>query len=314
MWRNEYTKIVNDMIQDTPGTVFYLDPTNGSDGNQGTKRNPMKTFPNAYAFTQTGHNDVIRLIGGASGVSLAAALALPNNMTHIVGLGGSPRMNKRARIGMSTAFTPMITLSGYGCLIKDIYTMHGTLTGQTAVTAANDLVGWSIAGARNEFDNVHFGGPMEGTVQSVVAGYIGVDVVGDGNTFKNCVFGTDTIQRTLANCNVQLEAGTLTIFEDCIFLMNTTDGLQYFINIQNTSGYTWCIMKRCIFLCMEPNVAVACAVGINVAGGSTCYILMDPETQFYNTTAIVAAGKNALWQPKLFVTTSAPGNLAAKLA
>jgi hypothetical protein len=281
----------------TPGKKIFLDPTNGSDGNAGT--NPArakKTLSSAWAQAPGNKNDLIYLIGGASGLNLGAGFAWSKNLTHLIGLAPEAMMNQRARIGMSTTFTPFITVSGYGNLFKNIYTMHGT--------AVTDLVGWLISGARNSFHHVHFGGPMN-AAQGGDAGYVGVDITGSENYLKRCTFGVDTIGRDEVTPNVRLGAGTLTIFEDCLFLVNLTDGDPVFVEVNNTSGYTWAIFKRCIFHAFNPNYATAMTKAFNITSGSSCAMIFDNSCQFVNVTALSAADKDQhIYLPRQFVSTT----------
>jgi len=288
---------------------IFLDPTNGSDGNDGLAiEKSCKTLSVAKGKITTGRNDAIILVPGSSGLSLAADPALDFNCTSLIG-GGPPEglMNQRARIGMSTTFTPFMTISGYGNLFKNFYTMHGT--------AITDLVGLLISGARNVFDHVHFGGPMV-AAQAGDSGYIGVHVTGSENRFKNCVFGVDTIGRDEASPNVQLGPGTLTFFEDCLFLLNLADGDPLFFKVLNTSGYTWALFKRCIFMAFNSNYATAETVAFKFTGGSSCAMVFDNECMFQNVTALCDAAEDQyIWMPRSFTsTTDTEGMIAVKLA
>jgi hypothetical protein len=231
--------------------------------------------------------------------SLAAALVLNKNMTHVVGdfpLVGGPALNGRARFGMSTAFTPMITVSGSGNLFQSLYTMHGT--------AAADYIGWLISGARNRFREVHFGGPMA-ALQGGHASYEGVAIDGSENYFKNCVFGTDTIGRDETSPNVTLGAGTLTTFDGCTFLANLTDGDPVFVAVENTSAYTWAQFKNCQFLAFNSNYATQMTVAFKFSGGVSCAMVFDNNCQFQNVAAICdTAYDQYIWLPRQFVSTT----------
>ena len=234
-----------------------------------------KTVIAAEAAMVSGRNDVLLVSPDSN--SLAASLTWDNNLCHMLGAGPDGCMNMRTRIGMSTTFTPMITVSGYGNKFKNIYTMHGTAIG--------DLVGWLISGERNVFENVHFGGPMN-AAQGGATGYIGVHVTGSENVFRKCVFGTDTIGRDETTPNVKLGPGTLTTFEDCLFLANLTDGDPVFVNVDNTSGYTWARFKKCQFMAFNSNYATAMTVALSFNGGSSAALVFDNDCQFQNLSLI----------------------------
>ncbi len=259
----------------------------------------------AEAAMTSGRNDKLVIFPGSH--SLAADPALANNMCIFEGTHYGPLMNKRSRIGMSTTFTPFITVSGYGNTFKNLYTMHGT--------AATDLVGWKIDGARNAFRGVHFGGPME-AAQGGDASYVGVDINASENTFVGCVFGTDTIGRDETSPNVSLAAGTLTYFKDCLFLCNLSDGDPLFFSVENTSGYTWAIFENCRFHAFNANYATAMTKAFDFTGGSSCAMIFDNNCQFINVSALSLNTEDQyIWLPRQFVTTTdTEGMISVQLA
>lgn len=254
----------------------------------------VSTFALGDTGMTTGRGDTLNIMPGNH--SLAADPVIAHNMSIFKGAQDWPLMNKRCRIGMSTTFTPMITVSGYGNLFKDLYTMHGT--------AAGDYVGWKIDGARNAFHGVHFGGPIA-ALQGGHASYVGIDINGSENHFKGCVIGTDTIGRDEASPNVSLAPGTLTIFEDCLFLANLTDGDPVFFSVENTSGYTWAIFKNCMFHAFNSNYATPMTKAFDFTGGSSCAMMFDGNCHFVNITALSAADEDQyIWLPRVHATTT----------
>jgi len=252
------------------------------------------TIADAFANVEDKQNDVVIITPESH--SLSAGLTIDENMVHVVGSYMGSRMNIRNRIGMSTAFSPMITVSGYGNTFHNIYTMHGT--------AAADYIGWSISGARNSFYNVHFGGPMNAS-QGGHADYEGVALDGSECFFKDCVFGTDTIGRDEVSPNITLGAGTLTIFENCTFLCNLSDGDPVFVKVENSSGYTWAIFKSCTFMAFNSNYATAMTKAFHFTGGSSCAMVFTPDCVFQNVTNLSAADKDQyIWLPRTFSTTT----------
>jgi hypothetical protein len=248
----------------------------------------------AEAAMTTGRGDSLVIMPGNH--SLAADPVLSQNMSVFKGLQDWPLMNKRCRIGMSTTFTPFITVSGYGNLFQNLYTMHGT--------AAGDYVGWKIDGARNGFKGMHFGGPMV-AAQGGHASYVGLDINGSENYFEGCVIGTDTIGRDEVSPNVSLAAETLTYFKDCVFLANLTDGDPVFFSVENTSGYTWAMFENCRFFAFSENMATAMTVAFDFTGGSTCAMVFDGNCQFINVSALSSASEDQyIWLPRPFATTT----------
>lgn len=264
------------------------------------------TLPLAEAGVTTGRNDVILLT--PENHSLASALTWDLNLTHLVGMYGPARLNQRARIGMSTTFTPMITVSGYGNSFSNIYTMHGT--------AAGDYVGWDITGNRNSFLNVHFGGPMI-AAQGGHASYEGVKLTATECYFKDCVFGVATIGRdeTTPNLTITVPSNGYAhnIFENCDFVLFADDTDPYFVKFANTSGVVFTEFIGCRFIAISSNMAVTPAVACTFTSGSTCVTTFDQTSQFINVTNItVSASHKYVFLPTIFAATADELNLIAK--
>lgn len=254
------------------------------------------TVVDAYiaAGVQNGNNNTIFVSPDAHNV--AAALVLNKNHTHMIGMGPPSFTNMRTRLSQGASFTPFITISGYGSLFKNLYFMHGT--------AAADLVGFLISGARNVFQNVHFSGPQHNDIAGH-ASYVGVHITGSENYFKDCKFGFTTMARDEATPNVQLGVGTTTIFENCIFELALTDGEPLFIKALNTSGMTEAYFKNCTFVAFNSNWATSMTKAIECTGGATCGLYFDALCNFVNVTAICDTTDDA------FVFMASPGEAAA---
>lgn len=279
----------------THGEKFYLNAALGSDGNDGSAKRPLKTLASAYQLMTSNNNDQLYIYPSTSSISLAANLAITKNMCSFIGTHWAQKFNIRSRIGMSTAFTPMITVSGYGNTFANLYTMHGTAEG--------DYMGWYITGSRNGFVNCHFGGPMN-AAQGGHASYEGISISGSENYFKDCVIGTDTIGRDEVTPNVTLEAGsTNNVFENCIFMCMLTDGDPVFITVENTTTTT-AHFKGCTFIAFSSNWAVAMTKAFHFTAGATAGMYFDSNCNFVNVSALSAADKDQfIWLPRQFVTT-----------
>lgn len=283
--------------------TYFLNAALGSDGNEGNYMgNGFKTLTAAEDKLESLKKDRIILEESASSISLGAAFTWDKSLCGLIGTATN-RFNQRSRIGMSTTFTPMITVSGYGNQFANLYTMHGT--------AAGDYIGWLISGARNTFENVHFGGPMA-VAQGGHASYNGVHVTGSENYFKDCVFGTDTTDRDELTPNVTLGPETLTVFDNCIFCMSIADTDPYFVAVANTSGVTRAYFNNCKLYAMNGNHASAAAVAFTFSGGSTAAMILDANCSFANVTKLAAsASMKYIWAPTVFAATADELNLIA---
>lgn len=231
--------------------------------------------------------------------TLAAALVFDKNMTHVVGDFPPGLFAHRARFGMSTTFTPMITVSGSGNYFKNFYLMHGTAVG--------DYISCLVSGNRNVFENVHFAGPMV-AAQGGGTGYLGVHVTGSENYFKNCVFGSKGIARDEVTPNLKIAGGD-NVFENCWFVCQLTDTDPIFVYVDNaTSTNAW--FKGCQFLAWSPNHAVAMAVAFVFGAGASADITLDPGCSFHNVTKLAAsASMKYIWTPTVFAATTDELNL-----
>ncbi len=239
--------------------------------------------------------------------ALAATLAWDLNNSNLVGMSPPTRLNNRSRIGMSTTFTPMITVSGYGNYFRNLYTMHGT--------AAGDYVGWNITGDRNVFDYIHFGGPMI-AAQGGHASYEGVKLTCSECEIKNSTLGVATVERDEAspNLTITIPASGYAhhIIKDTTFILNATDTDPYFIKFANTAGMMIVELQNCKFIAMSSNMAVAPAVAFTFTGDSTCAVIVDSDCELVNVTNWCASASHKfLWLPTTFAATADELNLRA---
>ena len=79
------------------GNYFWVDETNGSDGNTGGPTDPFSTLSQAYSKCTAGNSDVVFLTGS---VHPTAQIAWAKNKTHLIGLS-PPSQNSRARIAVA---------------------------------------------------------------------------------------------------------------------------------------------------------------------------------------------------------------------
>jgi len=208
------------------GKYFWVDETNGSDGNSGAANRPFATIDAAYAQMRDGYNDVCFFSGS---VHLGATLAWSKSKTHLVGLCAPTKRGKRARLSPATTlagtagFNKLVEVSGQGCMFANFQAFYGFSN-----TAAA-LIAWSEIGGRNSYDNVEFLGFGDGTAGTGTANLTGaraLKIAADEGevTFRNCVFGVDTTTRNVTNYTVEIAPDTVSgvgtpriYFENCDF-------------------------------------------------------------------------------------------------
>lgn len=279
---------------------IYLNAALGSDGNDGLAFDrPIKTITVADDKITTLKKDLIVLEESASSISLASAYTWDKSLCGLIGTSKG-KFNQRSRIGMSTTFTPMITVSGYGNVFANLYTMHGT--------AAGDYTGWYVTGDRNAFYNVHMGGPMA-ALQGGHASYIGNYVTGTENYFNGCVFGTHTIDRDEAAPTLKLGPG-VHVFDDCLFTMSISDTDPYHVLFDNSEGSTEVWFRNCQFHAFSANQAAKAAVAFTFSAGSSADVILDSRCSFSGITKIAAsASMKYIWMPTVFAATADELNL-----
>jgi hypothetical protein len=249
------------------GNYFFVNETTGSDGNTGAADNPFKTITQALKMCKNNNNDVVFVTGT---IHTTATTNWNLNFTHLIGLASPVTTNSRARISSSgsTAFTPLVNVTGQGCIFLNIGAF-------LSFTNASTQVAWAEAGQRNYYGNCTFIGPEDATGGSQTgARSLTVGASGQGeNTFANCTIGSDTIARGAANYNMEFLGGSpRNTFRNCIFPMfiNSSGTGAGFINAATTSVDRWNVFDNCYFLNVIKSTSSTVSQAFNIsstAGG-----------------------------------------------
>ncbi len=230
------------------GNVYYLDPANGSDNFDGmSPERGFKTLTAAYAALTDNNNDILFYIAGSSSISLSAAFTWGKSYTHFIGLAAPTMFNSRARIfqaDAATGLSPLITISGSGCIWKNIYVSQG-------VDDATSLVCVSVTGDRNWFYRCHFAGGVHES--NNIDNCASLQLTGgDENTFDECVFGISTIKAETGSNVLRITTQSARdVFKDCIFhcLIDSDGAAAALVELTTTTSVLMFMMFiRCIFL------------------------------------------------------------------
>jgi hypothetical protein len=258
------------------GTEYFLDPADGDDGNSGlSPEEAVKTFPVAYNLLADGENDVLYYIAGATSLTLTAQIAWAKSYTHFIGVCAPTQTGQRARIFSPTTGTisPVMNVTGSGCVFSNFYIVQQSVN-------ASALIGISVAGSRNYFENVHSTGPNNST--NAVDGGCALNMASGAseNTFRNCTIGCDTVdaatgvvcvmwpstggiaRNRFIECDFVLQAGSASaafmefpaavgvdryqIFRDCLFINNAITQLTSAFVINADFGTTTTGNKKLI--------------------------------------------------------------------
>jgi hypothetical protein len=245
----------------TTGNIYYCDPVNGLDTNNGQVPassgvagvGPVATLAAGYALLRNGFNDVLVLIGNgqSTGSARITTFTWAKNAAHLFGVCAPSAISQRARIANPTTAGLVITanfftVSGNGCLFSNLSWFQGAGAGQTGIAAAICL---TVSGQRNAFINCDIEGMGDAT-SATDAGSRNILLSGGENFFKHCNVGLDTVTRTNANASVEVTSGAArNIFEDCTFPIYSSDGLQYMLLAAAAAALDrFVLFKGCLFL------------------------------------------------------------------
>ena len=272
---------------------FFVDPTNGSDTNDGkTPATALATLLAAYNKCTANQHDTVFYIAGSSSISLTAALTWAKNYTHLIGVCAPTHAAQRARIFQTATLTgasPLLTISATGCIFKNFYIFQG-------VNDATSLINVSVTGGRNYFENVHFAGG--GHAAQAINGGASLLLNGaEENLFVNCTVGVDTISAATGMMALLFDGAALrNVFRGCHFAMFAGHTGAGFVEVVDATGIDrYNIFDNCIFSNDNANqftMASAFVIPAIAANRPTRFILKD--CILYGVTKLDASDRGVL--------------------
>jgi hypothetical protein len=261
--------------------IYVVDGANGVDTNAGDRWSaPLKTVSAAYAKCVTGQNDVVLVLASTSAIDELAAITWSKNLTHLIGLGAATHAGQRTRITCgANGLTPFITVSGYGCVFKNLYIWQGRDNAAT-------LVNVSVTGQRNLFENVHFAGGGHAT-QAINGGASVLISGGSENRFVDCTFGVDTVDAATGMAALVFAAtggAARNLFQGCRFTLQAGHAGAMFVEVLGNAGVDrYQIFEGCLFINLS---GTAMTSGFVVAAG------FDPANKrlLLKDCALIGAG------------------------
>lgn len=263
------------------GDVFFLVPTTSStaqfinwlQSNGIDEKHYSTSLTTIEDRMANGRNDVLVVLPGAYAVT--AAFTWDKSYTHIIGACSPVQVNQRSRIYTTgTTVSPLITVSGSGCIIKNVMFDH---QGSNATTAG---VVMNVSGARNYFENMtlrHIGALA---VASDTYRVLQIASSNGENYFKKCTFGADTVDAgTGTNYILEFNGANETarnIFDECIFIGSGSANQCFILATTVSSLSSFQLFKRCFFYNNENGDLDAMTQAFNIhtdCGGQI--ILMD---------------------------------------
>jgi hypothetical protein len=196
---------------------------------------------------------------------------------------------------------PLIEISGYGCIWKDIYVFQG-------VADATSLCAVKVTGSRNYFENCHFAGIGNDTMDAAGACSLKLDGAQECK-FKACQIGLDTIARgTALNYELIFDSqATRNEFEDCLIYGYLEANTHCLVQVADAAALDrYVIFKNCTFLSESLNNATPMLSAFEIpAGMETCYIILK------DCAAVGIADWDANNRGKVYANMIAPTAAAA---
>lgn len=257
------------------GDVYFVDVANGLSAATGNSPDAANSsILTAYGYTTSGKNDSVIVIGSGSAWAPAATLTWANSYTHLLGAAVPlPGMGNRARIEASSSadITPVITLSGSGCLFSGIKcnNMHD------ASADSGDVL---VSGSRNMFVDCELFG-MGSTAAGARAGSWSVSVTGSENHFLRTTIGCDTVLRAAANSELILwGSGPRNSFTDCTFRSNCDTAGKFMVKVDVNSGdLRSAIFEDCLFYNYSTNHTTTLTDAFTISGSRTHDVILKGE-------------------------------------
>lgn len=245
----------------TTGNIYYCDPVNGLNTNNGllaspngtSGQGPVQTLAAGYALLRSGYNDALVLIGNgaASGSARITTFTWAKNAAHLFGICAPSAISQRARIANATTSGLTMTanffiVSGNGCIFQNLSWFHGAGAGQTGIAA--DIC-MTVSGTRNAFINCDIEG-MGDSTSATSATSRNLKLTGGENYFNHCNIGLDTVTRTGANASVEFASAVArNYFEGCTFPFLSGDGATLGVIGTGASCMDrWQLFKGCVFV------------------------------------------------------------------
>ncbi len=255
------------------GNWYFCDPTHGTTtGDALTPQTANSNLLTCYNLTRDGYNDGVIFMGGATAYNPASAFTWANNYTHLLGASSSvPGKGQRCRVvaQAATALTQAMTISGSGCVFKNIQFNNEKASGASGSA--------TVSGLRNRFDNCFFMNPT-----AVTAASWALQVTGSENAFFRCSIGQMTNVRTTSSYGLLLKTAANSLkFIGCEFQSwsDQTAHVPVYIDSSITSEAWQLQFEDCLFQ--------------NLGNALLAYGIVDGATDTYHQ--IIFRGNNNLF-------------------
>lgn len=277
------------------GTIYFVDPTNGADGNTGlSPKQAFATAEVAYAAAVSG--DTIALSTNSTH-SIALGINHTKSRINWIGLDFAGRqVQQGAKIQLATGSASAYVLKNTG--VRNSFTNIKFIQAATAATALHVLEDGSEGSLYSNCSFVF--GVVDNldltTAHEIVAG-------SDSATFLNCTFGADTLLTSAARSVFHIDQVTTSqefksnILENCNFIISSSSSTAAFIRTDAVTDLLFTnIFKNCTFAAsVDTAGGIALAETVQTGTGVTKGTLLFANPSAFNVTdfATATSGRNA---------------------
>ena len=288
------------------GKIYFVDATNGSDGNTGlAPEQAFRTVATAYAAASSG--DTIALSTSATH-TLTTGIAWTKSRVNLVGLDFVGRqVQQGAKVSSSSSDSTAYVVKVTG--VRNSFSNVKFIQASTNAAALSVL---QEGGEGNLYDNSSFVFGVADNLDLTTAHEI---ITGsDSATYKNCTFGADTLLTSAARSVFHIDQVTSSqefksnILENCNFLISSSSGTATFVRLDAVGDILFTnIFKKCVFAASVDSAGGAAIAEAAQTGTSTVKgTLLFYEPAAFNCTdfSTATSGRNTNIQVVGLTTTA----------
>lgn len=280
------------------GKIWFVDPTNGSNGNKGTTPDKaLATLAQAYANASSG--DTIALSTNATH-TVTTGIAWTKSRINVIGLDFAGRqVQQGAKVQNASTDTTAYVIKVTG--------VRNSFTNIKFIQASTDAAALTVmqeGGEGTLWTNCSFVfGVVDNldqtTAHEVVAG-------SDSATYLNCTFGADTLLTSAARSVFHVDQVTASqefksnILENCNFIISSSSSTAAFIRLDAVGDILFTnIFKNCTFVASVDSAGGAALAEVAQTGtGTSKGTLVFANPCAFNVTdfSTATSGRNAAIQ------------------
>lgn len=287
------------------GKVYFVDATNGVDGNSGQSvGEALKTIEAAYALAVSG--DTIALSTNSSH-NLTAGLAVSKNRINFIGLDFVGRQTQQgAKVVLGGALSTAYVLYNSG--VRNSYTNIKFIQSSTSASA---LTVCQDGGEGTLWQNCSFAFGVANNLGGTTAHEF--IAASDTATYLNCTFGSDTLLTSAARSVFHIKTITTefksNILQNCNFLISSSSSTATFVRLDAVTDVLFTnLFKECTFVAsIDTAGGAAIAEAAQTGTGTTKGGLYFVRPAVFNVTdfSTATSGRNTNIQVVAAVSVAA---------